>query len=118
MDTQRITAQIRLSNWGNIVKERMESGQGVNQFCEERGITRSAYYYWQKRVRESAYLKTLEAKSKNELVPGGWMELKENDKPVASGGALAIEVGIFNIKVDMDTDALLLSKVLRALVAL
>jgi hypothetical protein len=34
MDTQRITSQLRLSNWGDIVKERIASGQSVNEFCD------------------------------------------------------------------------------------
>ena len=55
MDTQKIATQFRLSNWGELVKERIASGQSVGAFCEENGIGISTYYYRQRKAREAVW---------------------------------------------------------------
>ena len=36
----------------DILREYKESGEGVKQFCEKRGINRHQYFYWQRRLRQ------------------------------------------------------------------
>ena len=46
--------EYRLSQWAQIMQERRESGLKVYEFCEQRGINKHAYYYWLRRLRETA----------------------------------------------------------------
>ena len=54
MDTKLATRQIRLREWAGIIKDRMESGMNVNAYCEQQGLSRDAYSYWLRKVKEAA----------------------------------------------------------------
>ena len=54
MDTKLAAAQVRLQQWAAIVRERKESGLKVDDYCEAHNISRNAYYYWLRKLREAA----------------------------------------------------------------
>ena len=54
MDTRMLTNQVRMAKWSEIIKDRCESGLTIKEYCAERGISRDAYFYWLKKIRESA----------------------------------------------------------------
>ena len=54
MDTRMVTNQVRMAKWSEIIKDRCESGLTIKEYCAERGISRDAYFYWLKKIRESA----------------------------------------------------------------
>ena len=116
MESQKIVRQLRLSGWGETVKERIASGETVERFCEEKGISKAAYYYRQKKVREAACAELVKGERHEEgLVPRGWAQLEESACLSAANNTLAIEVGGFHIIVSNETDMELLAKVCRAL---
>lgn len=43
----------KLNAWYETLQERKASGQSVDVWCQDNGIVRSTYYYWQKKVREA-----------------------------------------------------------------
>ena len=53
-DTRLVTKQIRIKEWSMIFKDRIESGMRVDDFCKSRGISRDAYYYWLRKVKDAA----------------------------------------------------------------
>lgn len=54
MNTKLATRQIRLNEWAAIIKECKASGQKVDLYCEQHGLSRDAYYYWLRKVKEAA----------------------------------------------------------------
>jgi len=54
MNTQKVTSEYRLSQWAQVIQARLDSGQNVKDFCLTNGISRNAYFYWQKKLREAA----------------------------------------------------------------
>lgn len=54
MSTRKITAEYRLSQWAQIIQARNESGKSVKDFCEDAGVNKNAYFYWQRKLREAA----------------------------------------------------------------
>ena len=52
----KITHEVRLANWVNIVEQcqARPEGQTIKQWCKEAGIEESTYFYWQRRVRRHA----------------------------------------------------------------
>ena len=54
MDTALVTKQLRVSQWAEIIQDRINSGMKINDYCETHGISRSAYFYWLKKVRAQA----------------------------------------------------------------
>lgn len=116
MDTQKIATEIRLSGWGESVKERIASGQTVDAFCAEKGISKTTYYYRQKKVREAACTELARIQSREKgLVPSGWTRLAEIEPVTAAQSTLIIEAGGCHIAVNAETDPELLAKICRIL---
>jgi transposase-like protein len=54
MDTRLATTNIRIQQWTAVFKAKAESGLTVDEYCDQNGITRNAYYYWLRRARTAA----------------------------------------------------------------
>jgi len=54
MDTRKIAGELRLGHWAGNMRERKDSGLSVRRWCREQGISEKTYYYWQRKLRESA----------------------------------------------------------------
>ena len=52
--TESIATKYKLSHWEKIVQERNDSGLAIRIYCEKAGIRESSYYYWLKKLRETA----------------------------------------------------------------
>ena len=48
------------SKWSGLISEQSGSGETVEAFCRERGLTTSQFYTWRKRLRRSAAEQFLE----------------------------------------------------------
>ena len=58
MDTKLATTQIRIQQWAAVIHDRQESGLKVDDYCKQHGLSRNAYYYWLRKVKESALTQT------------------------------------------------------------
>lgn len=56
MDTHLATTQIRLQQWTRIIQDRINSGLKVDEYCEQHQLSRNAYYYWLRKVKEAALI--------------------------------------------------------------
>lgn len=54
MDTRLATTNIRIQQWAVVFKAKAESGLTVDEYCDQNGITRNAYYYWLRRAKTAA----------------------------------------------------------------
>lgn len=54
MDSREMTHEVRLRHWAEVLREQKASGQGVNAWCETHGIARQRFFYWQRKLRETA----------------------------------------------------------------
>ena len=54
MDTHEVAKEYRITKWAHIIRARNESGLSIKAFCEGEGIRESVYYYWQRKLRETA----------------------------------------------------------------
>lgn len=112
MDTQKITAEYRLSKWMQVIKEMKTNGQSITDFCKEKGISRNTYFYWQRKLRQAACVEFLKQEEPVSCVPKGWMQLAHRQEIKST---LDIEVGDFRVSVNAETDPELLKKVCRIL---
>lgn len=102
-DTRLATRQIRIKEWSMIFKDRIESGMRVDDFCKSRGISRDAYYYWLRKVKDGAIeasgVKFVELKEPKQLPASTKPEsVEKNFIPQAS-----IAIGKMNISVNSNT---------------
>lgn len=114
MTTKEATYQYRLTQWGELTKERGELGLSIRAYCAMKGFAENTYFYWQRRLRNAATEKVAKQDPRNEtLVPGGWTAIVESKaEPYKS---VTIEIGIYKISVASGADMELLLKVCRAL---
>ena len=56
----KITHKVRCEQWTSIIKECLASGMPKTTWCREHGISDKSFFYWQRILREEAYLTTLE----------------------------------------------------------
>lgn len=113
MDTRKITAEYRTSQWMEIIRERQGSGDTIKDFCKARGLSRDAYFYWQHKLRKAACNNSLTKTGEiNNPTPAGWLQLSDAEGAKSS---LDIEIGGCRITVDQTTDPELLKKVCRIL---
>jgi len=117
MDTQKVTSEYRLSQWAQVIQARLDSGQSVKDFCLANGISRNAYFYWQKKLREAACTELAGAEESRNIVPSGWMQLAPKQVHPAKE-TLDIEINGCNVTVNTETDFELLKKVCRVLMSL
>lgn len=54
MNTKLATTQIRLTEWASIIKDCRLSGLKVDEYCQQHNLSRDAYYYWLRKVKEAA----------------------------------------------------------------
>lgn len=114
MNTQKVTAEYRLSQWTQIIKMCHDSGKTIKDYCEESGISRNAFFYWQKKLREAACVELEKVEKTRDMIPNGWMELSPKQEQYANN-TLDIEINGCHITVNDRTDADLLMKVCRML---
>lgn len=57
----KITHKVRREQWTKIVTECLASGMNKTAWCREQGISVKSFFYWQRRLREDAYLTNIEA---------------------------------------------------------
>lgn len=115
METRDVTAGYRLAQWTQTIQTRAQSGQSIKEFCASTGISRNAYFYWQRKLRDVACSRIQETatKEKNCLIPSGWAQLESvADRAEAS---VTIEICGCRINATAETDLELLAKVCQAL---
>jgi putative transposase len=117
INTRKIAADYRLAHWAGIMRERTESGLTVKAFCETRGFHPNSYFYWQRKLRESACGEIAGVDTLS--TPGGWaVAVPAVPGAFRASGTLPIEIGKYRVLVGMDTDERLLVKVCGVLASL
>lgn len=114
MDTRKATKEYRLSQWAQIIKAKNESGKSIKEFCEDTGISKHAYFYWLRRLRQTACKDLTPEEGSSVIVPDGWIRLNPT-KPQCTDDGILIEVNGCHITVKGNTDLELLKNVCSVL---
>lgn len=125
MSTKKTTTGNNADNWAEIIQARADSGLSIRKYCESVGIHENSYYYWQHKLQKAASQavstdkilsdrKTIQSK---EAIPKGWILCSARDTTLERN-ELYIEIGQYRIKATMETNAELLTKICRVLVAI
>ena len=121
MDTRQAANKFRLLHWERMFTERLP-GESVNKFCERNGVSRSQFFYWQRKLRAAVCMElTMRHKTADTPAPSGWACLQpvgSTTKTTAENAfGMLVEIGDFRITVDNNNfDTELFAKVCRTLV--
>jgi len=121
MSTRKITSEYRMSQWAEMIQERMSSGETIAEFCTRKGVNKWAYFYWLKKLREAAgkELTRQQSQETSLSVPGfAEVKVKEVIHPSMSIGSdqICIETGLYKITANSGYPAEILVSVLREIV--
>ena len=53
MNTRDEVRQMRIREWKKVFEDKAASGLSAKEYCQQNGIGKDQYFYWQKIVRES-----------------------------------------------------------------
>lgn len=112
MDTRKVAAEYRLSQWMHVIQEQQSSGLNIKEFCQEKGMSRHAYFYWRRKLRKAACEGISKSDDPANIVPSGWMQLETGQETKTT---LDITIGGCRVTVDEKTDPELIKKVCRIL---
>jgi transposase-like protein len=117
MDTKKVTMEVRLAQWAQVMQDRASSGESIAAYCKQRGIGRHSYFYWQKKLREAAVQQLAGSKNGQQaLVPSGWAQACVAEEPAPEqASVLTLRVGGAEIEVRQGFDEALLASICRAL---
>jgi len=122
INTREIATVYRLSQWTQAFGEKKASGESIDDFCQRKGVSRNTYFYWQRKLRETACRELMplqQAADNQTIVPSGWAvcEAAVSVEPEATK-TISIEIGKSRITAMPDTDLELLGKVCRELMSI
>ena len=66
MNTRDEVRRMRIREWKKVFEDKAASGLSAKEYCQQNGIGKDQYFYWQKIVRESVL---------NEIKPNRFTEL-------------------------------------------
>jgi len=55
MTTREMKRELKIREWTAILAARESSGMKIDAWCETQGISRNAYFYWQRIIRDRAW---------------------------------------------------------------
>ena len=103
MNTKLATKEIRLNEWAGIIKSCRASGLKVDDYCRQYDISRDAYYYWLRKVKEKA------------LLQAGFVEvpvMEQRQPGTIFDTSMVIKTGNTELCINDDTSSELISRVL------
>ena len=89
-----VKKQYRLEYWAKLVQECQSSGMKISDWCDANGVTRHAYYYWLRKVRQVACQELSPVHSPKNLTSFKRLEIHSPD---AGTQAAVIICGIYII---------------------
>jgi hypothetical protein len=121
MNTKEATAEYRLHHWSRIIKEQRESGLNIREFCANTEIPEWQYYYWQKRLRETACKEFSKLQTTTELQTSHkFTEVRLFEPPTVTANAgqhhVSVEISGVRLTASLEYPADKLAALLRELV--
>ena len=104
MNTKLATSRMRTGQWADIIKDYKESGLKVDDYCARHGLSRNAYFYWLRKVKEAA------------LTQSGFVEVRQVEvSSCYSSPKLTASVNEIVLGIDENTPMELLANVIKVL---
>ena len=117
MNTREMAEGYRMTHWSETMRERQELGMSIKAYCAQQGMHENVYYYWQRKLRETACRELASKQPAADLVPRGWTQLSAAES-VHDNMSVTIKINDYRIEVGAGTDSELLAKVCQILKAL
>lgn len=120
MNAKDAKHQINIQQWKTIIQDRYNSGLNVDEYCKQNGLTRHAYYYWLRIIREESIKKSEESPFAEIMIPNATpagmnfspsIELPQNSE----SNHLDISINGISVHITDTTSSALLARTLEVL---
>lgn len=124
MSARETASESRLAHWARVTQEQQESGLSIKAFCLATGLNPKVYYYWQRKLRETAGggITEMQPPTSRKNSAPCFAEVRLESAPVraalaggVSGGQLFVEFNGLTITADSDYPAVKLAELVREL---
>ena len=131
MTGKELAQKVRMEQWAEIMRIRIESGEPVRRWCAENNINEKTYYYWQRKLRQTTcdYIRKQKESLENtglqcsenirtNIIPTRWTQVSSKtkiEKTESIENTVIIEIGSIKVQAKEKTDMELLSKVCKTL---
>ncbi len=114
----KMTHQVRRERWTAIINECLASGMNKTAWCRANGISDKSFFYWQKTLRQEAYIQSEIAVAAKPALPSqetsiNFVELRSQKQIIPSGQEfrpdLVIRKGNLSLEISNSASAELLS---------
>ncbi|WP_408647600.1 IS66 family insertion sequence element accessory protein TnpA [Variimorphobacter saccharofermentans] len=108
MNTQLVAKEVKFAQWNALVQECMASGLKVKDWCQQNNISKDAYYYWLRKLREAACdsVDTNFVRVPDQCIPSSFHSSFSTE--------LTITMGSITINVNSSTPQCLIESTIRA----
>ena len=116
MNAREVTTNYRMKEWTGIVQDRINSGLSINEYCKQNGLSRNAYFYWLKKIRNRIIIDAPALTEESTQSPISFQELsipKPSVPVVTPQDQISIGINGMTINVTKDTSKELLLRVLE-----
>ena len=105
MNTKLTTSRMRTGQWADIIKDCKKSGLKVDDYCAQHGLSRNAYFYRLRKVKEAA------------LTQSGFVEVQQQVEVSSCypSPKLTVSVNEVVLGIDENTPMDLLANVIKVL---
>ena len=109
MKTNAIAKQYQLNEWAQAIKAQKASGLTIENWCHENNVTKAAFYYRLRKVRQT-YLENLEEQTPQNLVPISTLIASNESETI---NELSIHCNECELRINGNTSMPLLESVLK-----
>ena len=110
MEDRLSVSQARMQQWATIIRSQKESGLTIDAFCESNNISKNRFFYWQKKIRETA-IQTVS----NRFVEVTTPVVECSNENICRSGCIGISLNGAVLTVDNNVSAELLARVIGVL---
>ena len=101
MNTKLTTSRMRTGQWADIIKDCKKSGLKVDDYCAQHGLSRNAYFYWLRKVKEAA------------LTQSGFVEVRQQVEVSSCYPSPKLTASVNEIVLGIDENTPMHKKLLR-----
>lgn len=111
----KVKTKFRKEQWARLIQECQNSGLTIKNWCSQNGVSEHAYYYWLRRIRESAFPRHLPEAHNESTNPIVFAPLRVKEEPSSVHSPIIIHMPNADIEVGEGSSLRTLEMVLSAL---
>lgn len=110
----QIKVIFRKEEWSKLITECQNSGMTIKNWCEQKNLKESSYYYWLKQIRKEACINQLPAPHVNQKLVE-FAKLPVEARPIQAVSSVTIHLPVATLEVKEGASQETLETVLKAL---